>query len=165
MLAGYTGLMVYHALAGKRQTKGVTDYYVGGRSMGGIALCISFFATYSSTNSFVGFSGQAYTYGAPWLLLTVTAVTFSFIAWKWITPRLRDATELLNSVTIPDFIRFRFGSNAARVGAAIIVVVVGSPTSRAAVSFSLISDMDYRTIEDEQGRSKTSTLPDRLESS
>ncbi|MCH7715618.1 MAG: sodium/solute symporter [Gemmatimonadetes bacterium] len=122
MLAGYTGLMVYHALAGKRQTKGVTDYYVGGRSMGGIALGISFFATYSSTNSFVGFSGQAYTYGAPWLLLTVTAVTFSFIAWKWITPRLRDATELLNSVTIPDFIGFRFGSNAARVGAAIIVV-------------------------------------------
>lgn len=102
MLAGYTGLMVYHALAGKRQTKGVTDYYVGGRSMGGIALGISFFATYSSTSSFVGFSEQAYTYRAPWLLLTVTAVTFSFIAWKWIAPRLRDATELLNSVTIPD---------------------------------------------------------------
>ena len=64
-LAGYTGLMVYHALAGKRETKGVTDYYIGGRSMGGIALGISFFATYSSTNSFVGFSGQAYTDGAP----------------------------------------------------------------------------------------------------
>ncbi len=35
MLAGYSGLMVYHALAGKRETKGVTDYYIGGRSMGG----------------------------------------------------------------------------------------------------------------------------------
>ena len=100
LLAGYTGLMVHHALVGKRQTKGVTDYYVGGRSMGGIALGISFFATYSSTNSFVGFSGQAYTYGAPWLLLTVSAVTFSFIAWKWIAPRLRDATESLSCFSL-----------------------------------------------------------------
>jgi Na+/pantothenate symporter len=64
LLALYTGLMAYHALEGRRKTRGVADYYVGGRAMGGIALGLSFFATYSSTNSFVGFSGQAYSYGA-----------------------------------------------------------------------------------------------------
>ena len=122
LLAAYTGLMAHHALVGKRGTKGMTDYYVGGRSMGGIALGISFFATYSSTNSFVGFSGQAYTYGAPWLLVAVSAVAFSFIAWKWIAPRLRDATASLNSVTIPDFIGLRFGSDRARFVAAVIVM-------------------------------------------
>ncbi len=37
LLAGYTALMVYHALVGKRQTRGITDYYIGGRSMGGIS--------------------------------------------------------------------------------------------------------------------------------
>ena len=51
----YTALMVYHAWAGNRQTRSLTDYFVGGRSIGGATVGISFFATYASTNSFVGF--------------------------------------------------------------------------------------------------------------
>jgi len=56
----FLGLTAHHAWVAKRRTRGLVDYYVGGRSMGGIAIGLSFFATYSSTNSFVGFSGQAY---------------------------------------------------------------------------------------------------------
>ena len=121
-LAAFIGLMVHHAWVGKRRTRGLVDYYVGGRSMGGTAIGLSFFATYSSTNSFIGFSGQAYAYGLPWLLLAPLAVLFSLCAWLWIAPRLRDLTASLNSVTIPDFIGFRFGSNRARFLAAIIVL-------------------------------------------
>jgi len=55
LLAGYIAILAQHAIAGHRKTKGLTDYYVGGRAMGGIALGLSFFATYSSTNSFIGF--------------------------------------------------------------------------------------------------------------
>lgn len=98
------------------------DYYIGGRKLGGIALGISFFATYSSTNSFIGFSGKAYAYGTPWLLLAPAAVIFSFLAWKAIAPRLRRFTAELNSVTIPDFVGFRFNSTPARVLAAFIVI-------------------------------------------
>lgn len=122
LLALYTAVMVYHAWLGNRQTKGLVDYYVGGRSIGGFAIGISFFATYSSTNSFVGFSGQAYDYGLAWLLLVPFAVIFSVMAWVWIAPRLREFTESLDSVTIPDFIGFRFGSKSARVLAALIVL-------------------------------------------
>ncbi len=116
-------LTAYHAWVAKRQTRGLVDYYVGGRSMGGVAIGLSFFATYSSTNSFVGYSGQAYAYGMPWLLLAPSAVVFSLIAWLWIAPRLRIFTASLNSVTIPDFIGFRFGSNGARFLAALIVLL------------------------------------------
>ena len=90
--------------------------------MGGVALGISFFATYSSTNSFVGFSGQAYTYGVGWLLLMPAAVLFCIIAWAWVAPRLRQFTASLHSITIPDFIGLRFESNSARFCAALIVV-------------------------------------------
>ena len=121
-LAAFIGLMAHHAWVGKRRTRGLVDYYVGGRSMGGVAIGLSFFATYSSTNSFVGFSGQAYSYGLPWLLLAPCAVVFSLIAWLWIAPRLREFTASLNSVTIPDFIGLRFGSNGARFLAALIVL-------------------------------------------
>lgn len=122
LLIAYTALMVHHAIAGKRATRGVADYYVGGRRMGGIAIGMSFFATYSSTNSFVGFAGQSYSYGAPWFLLAVCAVVFSAAAWIWVAPRLRVFTASLNSITLPDFIGFRYGSPAARVVAAGIVL-------------------------------------------
>jgi SSS family transporter len=122
LLLAYTLVLVHHAVSGKRATKGVADYYVGGRALGGVALGLSFFATYSSTNSFVGFSGQAYEWGIAWLLLAPMAVGFSFAAWRWVAPRLRRFTEELGSLTIPDFIGFRFDSGAARVAAAVIVV-------------------------------------------
>ena len=122
LLLLYTAMMVHHALVGKRRTEGMVDYYVGGRGMGGITLGISFFATYASTNSFVGFSGQAYSYGVAWLFMAPLVVLFAWIAWAWVAPRLRRFTAALDSVTIPDFIGFRFGSDTARVLAALIVL-------------------------------------------
>ncbi|MFQ6114353.1 MAG: sodium/solute symporter [bacterium] len=122
LLVLYTGMLAYHAWKGNRQTKGLADYYVGGRAMGGIAIGLSFFATYSSTNSFVGFSGKAYIWGIPWLLLVPFVVLFSLLAWVVVAPRLSQFTKSLDSFTIPDFIGFRFESIPARVFAAIIVL-------------------------------------------
>ncbi|MFQ5606010.1 MAG: sodium:solute symporter [bacterium] len=123
LLALYTIMLAYHAWKGNRKTQGVADYYVGGRTMGGVVVGLSFFATYSSTNSFVGFSGQAYNWGIPWLLIVPFVVGLSLFSWMVVAPRLRRFAESLDSLTIPDFIGLRFGSNIARVFAAIIVVV------------------------------------------
>jgi SSS family transporter len=90
--------------------------------MGGLALGLSFFATYSSTNSFVGFAGQSYAWGIAWLLLIPAVVLMSLFAWLVVAPRLRRFTEEVGSLTIPDFIGFRFASTPARVIAAIIVI-------------------------------------------
>jgi len=59
LLVLYTALMVYHAWSGARKTHRDSGFFVGGPSMGGIALGISFFATYASTNTYLGFSGKA----------------------------------------------------------------------------------------------------------
>ena len=122
LLAGYGVILVRHAIEGRRGTRGRADYYVGGRSMGGVVLGLSFFATYSSTNSFVGFSGQAYTYGAPWLLVAPAVVIFSLAAWVWVAPRLRAFTGAVDSVTLADYVGFRFESRPARFLAAVIVI-------------------------------------------
>ncbi len=121
-LALYGAVLATHALQGRRRTHGRVDYYVGGRTMGGVAIGLSFFATYSSTNSFIGFSGQSYSFGAPWLLLVPAIVLFSLVAWLWIAPRLRAFTGAVDSVTLADYIGFRFSSNAARVFAALIII-------------------------------------------
>ncbi len=122
LLLAYTAMLARHAWSGKRGTRGVSDYFVGGRSMGPVAIGLSFFATYSSTNSFVGFSGQAYAWGVTWFLLLPFVIGLSLFSWMAVAPRLRTFTESLGSLTIPDFIGFRFGSPAARVMAAVIVL-------------------------------------------
>ena len=123
LLVLYTVMLAHHAWTGSRKTKGLTDYYVGGRNMGGWVIGLSFFATYASTNSFVGFSGRTYQWGIPWLLFIPTSVLFCLFAWIVVAPRLRAFTDAMDSLTIPDFIGFRFGSTLARVAAALIVIV------------------------------------------
>lgn len=122
LLLGYASLLAYHAWAGNRETHGVADYYVGGRAMGGVALGLSFFATYSSTNSFVGFAGQSYEWGIAWLLLAPLTVVMSIVAWLVVAPRLRRFTAEMGSLTVADFIGFRFASVPARVAAAVITI-------------------------------------------
>lgn len=122
LLALYTVMLAHHAWTGNRSTKGLADYYVGGRNMGGWVIGLSFFATYASTNSFVGFAGRTYDWGIPWLLFIPTAVAFSLFAWIVVAPRLRSFTKEMDSLTLPDFIGFRFRSTPARVLAAIIVI-------------------------------------------
>lgn len=123
LLTLYTVMLAHHAWSGKKSTVGLADYYVGGRKMGGLVIGLSFFATYASTNSFVGFSGQTYSWGLPWMLFIPTAVAFCLFAWIVVAPKLRSFTEAMDSLTIPDFIGFRFRSTPARVIAALIVVV------------------------------------------
>ncbi len=123
LLVLYTVMLAHHAWHGNRETKDLADYYVGGRKMGGWMIGLSFFATYASTNSFVGFSGQTYDWGLPWMLFIPTAVTFCLFAWIVVAPRLRSFTAAMDSLTLPDFIGFRFGSTSARLFAALIVIV------------------------------------------
>ncbi len=123
LLVLYLALMVLLGWVGRQRTHGVGDYYVGGRSLGGVALGLSFFATYASTNSYLGFSGKSYAYGAPWLLLVPFAVGLSLLAWTLVAPRLREFTGVLDSLTIPDFLGTRFDSPAARFVSAVLVLL------------------------------------------
>ena len=50
LLALYTVMLAHHAWTGNRSTKGLADYYVGGRNMSGWVIGLSFFATYASVD-------------------------------------------------------------------------------------------------------------------
>ncbi len=118
----YTLLLVYHGWQGNRRTRGVDDFYIGGRSMGGIELGLSFYATYFSTNSMIGFAGQSYTVGFSWLLMGVVLLACSIASWHLIAPRFRVYTARLKSLTIPDFFGFRYQSLSVRMVASLIMI-------------------------------------------
>ncbi len=118
----YSAVLFYNGVIGRRRSERLRDYYVGGRNMGGVAIGISFYATYASTNSYIGNAGQGYTFGLPWLLMAGFMCLFALVSWTWVAPRLRQFTADWDNVTLPDFFAVRFGSEVARVLAAIVIV-------------------------------------------
>ncbi len=106
----YTGVLLYNARVGQRQSRSMADYYVGGRNMGGIVVGVSFFATFASTNSYIGHAGKGYEYGLPWMTMPVFIVVFTFLSWSSVAPRLRRFTSHWDALTLPDYLESRFGS-------------------------------------------------------
>ncbi|MCY4566510.1 MAG: hypothetical protein OXE40_18735, partial [Gammaproteobacteria bacterium] len=122
LILAYAGMLVVHARSGLRGTHGTSDYFVGGRRFGGVAIGVSFYATFASTNSYLGHAGQGYEYGAPFLIMAVLLVVFGWISWRFVAPRLRRFVADWDSVTVPDFLAVRFASERVRRAAAAVIV-------------------------------------------
>ena len=103
----YGGILLRNAYVGAKQS-GLSDYYVGGRNMSGVVIGISFFATFASTNSYIGHAGKGYAYGLPWLFMASSLVVFTWLSWRFVGPRLADYARNFDALTIPDFLGARF---------------------------------------------------------
>lgn len=108
LLAGYTTMLLVNAWIGSRTANGIEGYYVGGRNMGGVVIGISFFATFASTNSYIGHAGKGYDYGLAWLFMAFSLVVFTYISWRWVGPKLSRFARNFDALTIPDFLGCRF---------------------------------------------------------
>ena len=122
LLLAYGGVLLVNGRVGRARSANVSEYYVGGRNFGGVALGISFYATFASTNSFIGNSGKSWAYGLPWLLNLAFMLVFCALSWWLVAPRLRAATKGLSALTLPEWFGRRFGDDLVRRAAAVIVV-------------------------------------------
>jgi SSS family transporter len=111
LLVVYTAVLLYHAQVGRRTSHNIRDYYVGGRNLGGVIVGISFFATFASTNSYIGHAGKGYEYGLPWMTMAVFIVLFTYVSWTVVAPRLRRFTSHWDALTLPDYLEARFGAD------------------------------------------------------
>ena len=111
LLVIYVSVLFHNAYVGNKAATGVGGYYVGNRQLGGTVVGISFFATFASTNTFIGHAGKGYDYGVAWFTMAVLLVIFSWISWRWIGPPLRRFAAAWDALTIPDYIRGRILSN------------------------------------------------------
>ena len=124
LLLVYTALLLHHANFGRRRAKGVSGYYVGGRNAGGFVIGVSFFATYASTNSYVGNAGKGYEYGLAWLIMAGVMVLFTWLSWTAVAPRMRRFAAHWDAMTLPELLHARFApkTGALRLVAALVVV-------------------------------------------
>ena len=108
LLTGYTALLFHNAYLGSKASQGMAGYYVGNREMSGVVVGISFFATFASTNTYIGHAGKGYEYGIAWFSMAILLVLFSWASWRWIGPPLRRFAAEWDALTIPDFLGSRY---------------------------------------------------------
>jgi SSS family transporter len=118
----YSAVLIGNVGAGRRRSGSVEGFFVGGRSMGGVVVGVSFYATFASTNSYIGHAGKGYEYGLPWMIMAALLVAFAYLSWTLVAPRVRRFAELWNAVTVPDLLAVRFASSAVRVASALLIV-------------------------------------------
>ncbi len=122
-IAGYLVLLAYHGWLGKRRSKSLSDFLVGGRTMGGVVIALSFYATFVSSVTFVGHAGRSFTRGPAWWLTCVVVFTsMVFLAWFVIAPPFVVQARRCNALTVPAFLGHRYESPAMRRLAACVVV-------------------------------------------
>lgn len=120
-MSGYLAMLAYHCWAAKRETHGLDDYLIGGRKLGGWVIALSFYATFVSTNSFVGHAGKSWDVGLIWYIKGVVIVLSCYMAWYLVAPRFFIKALEYKSLTSPDFLGHRYDSlNLRRISAIVI---------------------------------------------
>lgn len=102
-LIGYMVALLGIGLWASRRTRDEDDFYLGGRRLGPWVAAISANASSSSAWTLVGVSGAAYAWGLSAVWLMVSVVAGMLLAWLYVAPRLRAASNA-SELTLIDFL-------------------------------------------------------------
>lgn len=107
-------------------TSNLSDYVLGGRSLGPGVTALSAGASDMSSWLLLGLPGLAYATGLDSIWMCVGLIAGAYLNWKFVASRLRSYTEVANdSITIPDFFenRFKDQSRLLRVISALVILI------------------------------------------
>ncbi len=114
-----------------RKSKSIADFTVGGRNAGAWLSALSYGTAYFSAVMFVGYAGgTGLKYGLWGILAGLGNCVFgSWLAWRVLARRTRDAASRLKLKTMPDFLEKRYGSKAMKTFAAVVIFIFLVPYS------------------------------------
>ena len=123
ILVLYLCLMVGIGIYCNRKTKSVSDFVLGGRSIGPWFSAFAFGTSYFSAVVFIGYAGQfdwKYGISATWIGLG-NALIGSLLAWVILGRRTRTMTKFLDCATMPEFFEKRYQSKELKIASSLIV--------------------------------------------
>ena len=120
-LAAMFGIGVY-AWA---RTRNLADYILGGRSLGAWVAALSAGASDMSGWLLMGLPGFAYAAGFESLWLAGGLLVGTWLNWRIVAPRLREATSKNGSLTIPEYLAKRFTDcpSLLRIVSALFIII------------------------------------------
>ena len=125
LLVVFFAVMVYVGMYSRKHATSVDGFVLGGRSVGPWLTAFAYGTSYFSAVVFVGYAGQfGWKYGiaSTWIGLG-NAVIGSLLAWVVLGRRTKVMTQHLKCKTMPDFFGERYGSDALKVTASVIVFI------------------------------------------
>lgn len=129
LLLLFFGSMIAVGLYARKSANSMTDFVLGGRSVGPWLSAFAYGTSYFSAVVFVGYAGQfGWKYGlaSTWIGLG-NAVIGSLLAWVAMGRRTRVMTHHLEVATMPDFFGQRYDSNVIKIAASAIAFVFMIP--------------------------------------
>lgn len=136
-----------------RRTSNLTDYMLGGRSLGPAVTALSAGAADMSGWLLMGLPGGVYVTGLADAWIAIGLTIGAYLNWLWVAPRLRSYTQVANdSITIPSYLenRFKDHTKMLRIVSGIVILVfftfyVSSGMVSGAVFFQSSFDTSYHT--------------------
>ena len=125
MLVVFFGSMVFVGIKCRKSAKDVSNFVLGGRSVGPWLTAFAYGTSYFSAVIFIGYAGQfGWRFGlaSTWIGIG-NAIIGSLLAWVILGRRTRLITQKLGTATMPDYFGKRFNSPSLRIGASLIVFV------------------------------------------
>ncbi|WP_452248100.1 sodium:solute symporter family transporter, partial [Kribbella sp. NPDC055071] len=119
------GMLLIGYFAYKR-TSNLTDYMLGGRSLGPAVTALSAGAADMSGWLLMGLPGAMFSTGLSGAWIVIGLCLGAWANWLYVAPRLRTYTEKAgNSITIPGFLENRFGDQTKllRLFSGIVILV------------------------------------------
>lgn len=136
-----------------KRTSNLTDYMLGGRSLGPGVTALSAGASDMSGWLLMGLPGAIYLFGLNEIWMAVGLTAGAYLNWIFVAPRLRSYTQVSNdSITIPSYLDSRLKNNSRilRIASGIIILVfftfyVSSGMVAGGVFFESSFGLDYHT--------------------
>ena len=152
-IAIYLIVMIVIGAVYSRKNKNTDDFYLGGRKLGPLVTAMSAEASDMSSWLLMGLPGVALVSGlaeATWTALGLGIGTY--VNWLIVSKRLRNYTQKLDAVTVPEFFSKRFGDkkNILAAIAALVIIVFFVPYTASGFNacgtlFSSLFGVDYFT--------------------
>ena len=150
LLIVYFAVLIGIGLYCRKHATNVDGFVLGGRSVGPWLTAFAYGTSYFSAVVFVGYAGQfGWKYGiaATWAGIG-NALIGSLMAWFILGRRTRIMSQHLDSATMPQFFGKRFGSEALKIGASIIIFIFMIPYTASLYNglsrlFGMAFDIDY----------------------
>jgi Na+/proline symporter len=105
------------------RTRDSRDFFAAGRSLGVWVSSVAIFSTLLSGFGFVGGPGLVYRMGTSSLWLVLTSVTGYVLTFALLGKRLKLIAELRDTVSLPDAVAARYGSETGRLLAALAILL------------------------------------------
>ena len=153
MFAIYLFGMLLIGWLGYRATSNLSDYILGGRSLGSVVTALSAGASDMSGWLLMGLPGAVFLSGVSEAWIAIGLCLGAWLNWRFVAARLRVYTEKVgNALTLPDYFtnRFEDRSSLLRIVTAIVILVFftiycASGVVAGARLFESMFGMDYQT--------------------